>query len=295
MELRQPETGNPFPVTSPTSFKRYGVVGHPIEHSRSPFIHAEFARQTGIALLYEKILAPLDGFEGVVERFFAGGGAGLNVTVPFKEEAWRLARQDLSPRARMAGAVNTLWMHEGRLHGCNTDGIGLLRDLERLGYAPAGKRILLVGAGGAAKGVVFPLMEAGCAMLRIVNRTSERARDLRAQMLGHMPELEPRLHAGGLDDAGGPWDIVVNATSSSLGSTPPQLPAGLYAPQALAYDMVYGAEPTPFMRQAEAMGAARTADGLGMLVGQAAASFAIWHGVMPEMESVLRQLRQSLA
>ena len=281
-------------MTSPSPLKRYGVVGHPIEHSRSPSIHAEFARQTGIALRYEKILAPLDGFDEVVQRFFAEGGAGLNVTVPFKEAAWKLARQDLSLRARMAGAVNTLWMHEGRLHGCNTDGIGLLRDLERLGHPPAGKHILLVGAGGAAKGVVLPLMEAGCATLRIVNRSPARALDLRAHVLHYMPELEMRLQAGSLDQAGGPWDIVINATSSSLGDAPPALPQGLYAPQALAYDMVYAANATPFMRQAQAMGANHTADGLGMLVGQAAASFAIWHGVMPETESVLRQLRQSL-
>lgn len=295
MEFCQPDTGNPSPVIAPSPFKRYGVVGHPIEHSRSPFIHAEFARQTGIALRYEKILAPLDGFAEVVQRYFAAGGAGLNITVPFKAEAWKLARQDLSPRARMAGAVNTLWMHEDRLHGCNTDGIGLLRDLERLGHAPAGRRILLVGAGGAARGVVLPLMEAGCAALRIINRSPARALDLRAHVLSQMPELETRLQAGSLDEAGGPWDIVVNATSSSLGDTPPALPQGLYAPRALAYDMVYAAEATPFMRQAQAMGASHTADGLGMLVGQAAASFAIWHGVVPEMENVLRQLRQNLA
>ncbi|MDS1140355.1 shikimate dehydrogenase [Pusillimonas sp. SM2304] len=281
-------------MTTPLSFKRFGVAGNPIAHSRSPFIHEAFARQTGIALHYDRILAPLDGFADAVQAFFQQGGAGLNVTVPFKEQAFALARDHLSARARMAGAVNTLWMENGHLHGCNTDGLGLLNDLERLGHGPAGKRILLVGAGGAARGVVLPLLDAGCATLRVVNRTAERAAQLLAHVLGQAPAAAPRLSAGGLDQAAGPWDIVINATSSSLGDTPPGLPAGCYAPGALAYDMVYAAQATPFMLQARAQGAARTADGLGMLVGQAAASYAIWHGVQPQVEPVLEALRQAL-
>lgn len=281
-------------MTTAPSSKRFGVAGNPIAHSRSPFIHEAFARQTGIALHYDRILAPLDGFADTVHAFFREGGAGLNITVPFKEQAFALARDHLSPRARMAGAVNTLWMENGHLHGCNTDGLGLLNDLERLGHGPAGKRILLVGAGGAARGAVLPLLDAGCATLRVVNRTAERAAQLLAHVLGQMPDAAPRLSAGGLDQAAGPWDIVINATSSSLGDTPPDLPAGCYAPGALAYDMVYAAHTTPFMLQARAQGAARTADGLGMLVGQAAASYAIWHGVQPQAEPVLEALRQAL-
>ncbi len=281
-------------MTSATPPKRYAVIGNPVEHSRSPFIHEQFGRQTGLALRYDKIKAPLDGFAGAVADFFAQGGHGLNVTVPFKEEAFALAQTHLSERARLAGAVNTLWMEQGRLHGCNTDGVGLLHDLRRLSHAPAGKNILLVGAGGAARGVAFPLLDAGCARLHIVNRTAQRAQQLRQQVAGHMPRLAASLSAGSLAEAGGPWDIVINATSSSLGQTPPDLPAGLYGPAALAYDMVYAPRATPFMEQARLQGARQTADGLGMLVGQAAASFAIWHGVSPDMEPVLHALRQQL-
>ncbi len=281
-------------MTSATSFKRYAVVGHPVEHSRSPFIHEHFGRQTGLAVRYEKIQAPLDDFAGVVSDFFAQGGRGLNVTVPFKEEAFILAQAHLSARAKLAGAVNTLWMNQGRLHGCNTDGVGLLNDLLRLGHSPKGKNILLVGAGGAARGVVFPLLDAGCAQLHLVNRTAQRAQQLRQHVIGHMSQLAGRMTAGSLADAGGPWDIVINATSSSLGQTPPELPGGLYRAGALAYDMVYASQATAFMRQANEQGARETADGLGMLVGQAAASFAIWHGVSPDMEPVLRALRQQL-
>lgn len=294
MELRKPKTGNPRTVTFDASSKRYGVIGNPIGQSRSPFIHEEFARQTGIELSYERILAPLDGFAECVRQFFDQGGSGLNVTVPFKEQAFDLARANLSPRARMAGAVNTLWMRDGALHGCNTDGLGLLNDLIRLDAAPGGKNVLLVGAGGAARGVVFPLLNAACAHLRIVNRTEERAAELLEHVVALMPEQRARLTAGSLAAAGGPWDIVINATSTSLGSGALDLPDGLYSPGALAYDMVYGAEPTAFLVQAQQSGAARIADGAGMLVGQAAASFALWHGVTPNIEPVLNELRRQL-
>lgn len=281
-------------MTSAPPFKRYAVIGNPIAHSRSPFIHEQFGLQTGLALRYEKIQAPLDDFAGVVANFFAQGGCGLNVTVPFKEEAFALAQANLSDRARLAGAVNTLWTEQGQLHGCNTDGVGLLNDLLRLGYSPRGKNILLLGAGGAARGVVFPLLDAGCAQLHIVNRTELRATQLQQHILANMPELAPRLSAGGLAQAAGKWDIVINATSSSLGMTPPELPNGLYRPDALAYDMMYGPQATPFMRQAQEQGAGLAADGLGMLVGQAAASFAIWHGITPDMTAVLDALREQL-
>ena len=281
-------------MTTTASMMRFAVVGNPIAHSRSPYIHQAFADQTGLTLSYERIQAPMDGFEQTCRQFFSEGGIGLNITVPFKEQAYALAQHHLTPRARLAGAVNTLWMDNGHIHGCNTDGEGLLNDLERLGFSPAGKRVLLVGAGGAARGAVFPLLQAGCAALHIANRSPERALQLQAHILAHTPEFTSRLSAGALAQLQGTWDIVINATSSSLGSTPPDLPSGLYAPASLAYDMVYASQDTPFMLQARDQGASQTADGLGMLVGQAAASYAIWHGIQPEIADVLKALRASL-
>jgi len=281
-------------VNDSASTRLFAVIGNPVAHSRSPAIHAQFGIQTGIALRYDAIASPLDRFEATVRGFFDQGGAGLNVTVPFKEEAWALAGDGLSARARLAGAVNTLWMEGGRLRGCNTDGVGLLADLRRLDADPKDRRVLLVGAGGAAKGVVFPLLEAGCAALRIVNRREARALALWDHIVRHMPLQAARVSAGGLDQAQGAWDIVVNATSSSLDGQAPALAGAAYAGRALAYDMMYGPRPTPFMLRAAGQGAARTTDGLGMLVGQAAASFALWHGVMPDVEPVLRLLREQL-
>jgi len=276
------------------SLPRFAVVGNPIAHSRSPAIHQEFGRQLGIALSYETLLAPVEGFAATVAAFFGEGGSGLNITLPFKEEAYSLASADLSDRARLAGAVNTLWMQEGRLHGCNTDGVGLLDDIQRLGVSIAGKRVLLVGAGGAAKGVVYPLLQAQCAALRIVNRNAARAHELHAHAAGLLPQFAQQLSAGGLDEGQGQWDIVINATSSSLSSQAPSLPGVAYASGALAYDMVYAAQPTAFMQQAKAAGAQYAADGLGMLVAQAAASFFIWHGRAPDINPVLAMLRRQL-
>ena len=272
----------------------FAVIGNPIEHSRSPAIHQAFASQCGITLDYQRILAPLDGFALTVKQFFERGGQGLNVTVPFKEAAFQLANKALSRRAQLAGAVNTLWTRDGTLHGCNTDGVGLLEDLRRLGYDPSGRRVLLVGAGGAARGVLLPLLEAGCTQLRIVNRSADRAIALHHACSAALPEYAQLLSAGPLSEAGLGWDIVINATSGGLSGQAPALPAGLYAPGALAYDMVYAAQPTAFMEQAATQGAARCADGLGMLVGQAAISFEIWHGVLPDTGPVYRQLREQL-
>jgi len=271
----------------------FAVVGNPVGHSRSPAIHQEFGRQLGLALRYDTLLAPVDGFAETIRAFFDNGGAGLNVTLPFKEEAFALA-DHLSERARLAGAVNTLWMRDGNLHGCNTDGVGLLDDIQRLGAPPRDKRILLVGAGGAAKGVIYPLLEACCSALRIVNRSAERAHQLCEQVRALLPQHAARVSAGGLDEAQGQWDIVVNATSSSLSRQAPPLPGAGYSPGSLAYDMFYAAQPTPFMQQALARGAGQAADGLGMLVAQAAASFAIWHGRRPDTEPVLQMLRRQL-
>lgn len=294
MNSWKPASPEPEIMTGTTAL-RYAVIGNPVEHSRSPSIHHAFARQCGIELEYERRSAPLDGFAASVETFFSQGGRGLNVTVPFKEQAFQLARQALSRRAELAGAVNTLWLAQGCLHGCNTDGVGLLADLRRLGYDPADRRVLLVGAGGAARGVLLPLLEAGCNQLRIVNRSVERAVNLQADMAAALPQSAGRLSAGTLAEAGNGWDIVINATSGGLSGQAPALPDGLYAPGALAYDMVYAKEPTPFMVQADAAGARQCADGLGMLVGQAAASFEIWHGVLPDTSPVLTALRAELA
>ncbi len=273
---------------------RYAVVGNPIAHSRSPFIHHAFAEQCGIALVYERLLAPKDGFAATISDFFAAGGKGLNVTVPFKEEAFALCESRLSLRARIAGAVNTLWMEEDGLHGCNSDGLGLVNDIMRLGFAPEGKRILMVGAGGAARGCLLPLLQAGCRSLHVVNRTASRAEDLITEFLQHCPEYRTQLSAGSLDSATGDWDIVINATSASLGAERIALPTLSFTPRSLAYDMMYGKQPTAFMLGAAQQGASVQADGLGMLVGQAAVSFEIWHGMLPRTEDVLDQLRHAL-
>lgn len=272
----------------------YAVIGNPVAHSRSPRIHHMFAQQTGQHLRYDTLLAPIGGFDAAMEHFFEQGGKGLNVTVPFKLDAYRCAAGHLSERARAAGAVNTLWRADGVLHGCNTDGVGLMRDLRRLGVALAGARVLLVGAGGAARGALGPLLEAGCARVRVVNRTAARADELAAAF--HSLAGDTELDAGPLAHAALPqgWNLVVNATASGLQDAAPELPTGLYAPQAWAYDMVYGATPPPFLRQAREQGA-RTADGLGMLVEQAAESFRIWRGIRPDTAPVLAALRAEIA
>lgn len=272
----------------------FGVVGNPIAHSQSPFIHHEFARQTGLQLVYERILAPLDGFNNTVQQFFESGGRGLNITVPFKEQAFQMAQGHLSARAAQAAAVNTLWMEDGALHGCNTDGAGLITDLTRLEHPPRGKRVLLLGAGGAARGAVPALLEAGCHTLHIANRTAARARQLHHDFQTSAAEHDATLSAGDLASIQGEWDIVINATSSSLDAATAFDITIDYAPSALAYDMAYGTEPTIFMRQAEQQGCAHRADGLGMLVGQAAVSFTIWNGVEPDTAPVLAALRERL-
>ncbi|MBO1015363.1 shikimate dehydrogenase [Achromobacter sp. SD115] len=283
-------------MTEAPPLARYAVIGNPIAHSRSPQIHAMFAEQTGKPLRYDRLLAPVDGFADAVAAFVAEGGLGLNVTVPFKLDAYALAAGRLSSRARLAGAVNTLSWRDGAWHGCNTDGVGLVSDLLRLGVRLGGASVLLVGAGGAARGVLQPLAEAGCARIHIVNRTASKAEALAASWRESGVSPQTSVTGGSLADAtlAGGWNLVVNATASGLQNAAPDLPPGLYAPGAGAYDMMYGAQPTAFMRQAEADGAALTADGLGMLVGQAAESFYIWHGVRPDAAPVLAALREAL-
>ncbi|WP_238914635.1 shikimate dehydrogenase [Achromobacter insolitus] len=283
-------------MTEAPPLARYAVIGNPIAHSRSPQIHAMFAEQTGKPLRYDRLLAPVDGFAEAVAAFVAEGGLGLNVTVPFKLDAYALAAGRLSSRARLAGAVNTLSWRDGAWHGCNTDGVGLVSDLLRLGLRLTGASVLLVGAGGAARGVLQPLAEAGCARIHIVNRTAAKAEALAASWRDSGVSPQTAVTGGSLADAAlaGGWNLVINATASGLQDAAPDLPPGLYAPGAAAYDMMYGTQPTAFMKQAEADGAALTADGLGMLVGQAAESFYIWHGVRPDPAPVLAALREAL-
>lgn len=270
---------------------RYAVVGNPIAHSKSPWIHAAFARQTGQALTYEALLAPLDDFAATVARFRAEGGRGLNVTVPFKLEAFALADRR-TPRAEAAGAVNTLAFGTDGILGDNTDGAGLVRDLaSHLGCPPRGRRILLLGAGGATRGALLPLLDTAPADLCIANRTAHKAVELAQAFAAHAGTV--RIEGCGFEAlADQRFDLVINATSASLSGELPPLPPGLYAQGALAYDMMYGRGHTPFLRAALADGAARVADGLGMLVEQAAESFALWRGVRPDSAPVLAELRQ---
>lgn len=272
---------------------RYAVIGNPIAHSKSPAIHAAFAAQTGQTLSYEAILGPLDAFADTVRAFRDAGGRGMNVTVPFKLEAFALADRH-SPRAQAAGAVNTLAFAADGIYGDNTDGAGLVRDLtHNLGCPLAGRRILLLGAGGAARGALLPLLAAGPAALTLANRTVARAEALAADFAQHA--ATGHLDASSFAAlAGRRFDLVINATAASLADQAPPLPAGLYAPGALAYDMMYGRGDTPFLAAARADGAARLSDGLGMLVEQAAESFLLWRGVRPDTAPVLAELRRQL-
>ena len=272
------------------TIERYAVIGNPIAHSRSPWIHAAFARQTGEAIVYDRILGPVGAFRETVEQFRAEGGRGLNVTLPFKLDACAYATRT-SERATAAGAVNTLAFDGGEIVGDNTDGVGLVRDLERnLGLNLAGLRVLLLGAGGAAQGVVLPLLEREPAALVIANRTLAKAEAL-AQRFGRYGSVIAVAYPTLTD---GDFDLVINATASSLGAEAPPLPGGVYRAGSTAYDMMYGKGETAFLRAALSDGAAHLADGLGMLVEQAAESFFIWRGRRPETGPVLRELRASL-
>jgi shikimate dehydrogenase len=261
---------------------RYAVIGNPVTHSKSPWIHAQFARATGEDIEYGRLEAPVEGFMRAVEAFRAQGGKGLNVTLPFKEQAFRFCA-GTSERAAAAQAVNTLVLDRGKPWGDNTDGVGLVRDLTaNLGRRLSGARVLLMGAGGAAQGVIAPLASEGPAGIVVANRTLPRAQSLAARAAG--------VVACGFDAlAGQAFDLVINATSAGLRGELPPLPQGLFRPGALAYDMVYGRD-TEFLAMARAAGAA-TSDGLGMLVEQAAESFLLWRGIRPETGAVLAALR----
>jgi len=270
---------------------RYCVFGNPIAHSKSPDIHAAYAAQTGHVLTYEKRLAPIDGFVDAVHAFIAEGGKGASVTVPFKLEAHKLARA-LTMRAQAAGAVNTLMFTDDGIIGDNTDGAGLVADIVgNAGVPLGGKRILLLGAGGAARGAVLPLLEQLPSELTIVNRTVATAEALVAQF-GALASGSA-LSAGSYEDAHGRYDIVINATSASLGGQATPVSPTVFGPGTLALDMMYGKQPTVFLALAAEHGAT-VRDGLGMLVEQAAEAFLGWRGVRPQTAAVLAQLRASL-
>lgn len=272
---------------------RYAVFGNPIEHSLSPVIHTAFAAQTGQAIDYQRHCIDVDKFSAAVEEFFNNGGCGLNITVPFKLEAYRLV-QELSQSAQRAGAVNTLYKDGGRLTGDNTDGIGLCNDLqENLKWSIKDSRVLVLGAGGAVRGILLPLLEAGPVQVIIANRTLDKAVKLVSQFGTDALDRRIELHAHSFEEIRQPFDIVINGTSASLDKQlPPISPRAVS--NSLCYDMMYAATPTTFLSWAAREGAKSVADGLGMLVEQAAESFYIWRGVRPQTQSIIAELRDSL-
>jgi len=276
------------PVPSPD---RYGVVGHPIAHSKSPFIHGRFAAATGQNLVYERYDVRPEDFVSALREFFGKGGRGLNVTLPHKEAAARFADR-LTSRARLAGAVNTLRRcDDGVIEGDNTDGAGLLADLSHLGVRLAGARVLVLGAGGATRGILAPLLERGPAELFIANRTADRARQLAREFAAEAGE-RCVLRGGGFEQiAAQPVDLVLHATSLGLEGQVPAIPQGVLGAGTVAYDIGYGTTDTPFTRWAREHGAGRVAQGLGMLIEQAAEAFFLWRGIRPDTEGVRRELQ----
>lgn len=268
---------------------RYLVFGHPVRHSKSPFIHTLFARQTQQALEYGLAEPAVDEFATALSTFFAEGGKGCNVTVPFKEQAFALVDR-LSPRAKRAGAVNTIKLtDDGVLLGDNTDGAGLVADLKAHGVSLADSRILLLGAGGAARGALAPLLAEGPSELVIANRTQAKAEQLAAEFQD-LGAIVARTY----EQLSGRFDLVINSTSASLqGDLPPLSPALIHGELAI-YDMMYGAADTPFIAWAKRHGARQTMDGLGMLVEQAAEAFTVWRGIRPGTKQVLRELKRNL-
>ena len=274
------------------SVDRYGVMGNPIAHSKSPQIHQLFARQTGQSISYEALLAPLNGFADAVAQFHADGGRGLNITVPFKQHAWQLVNE-LSPRAELAGAVNTIkFEDDGLWYGDNTDGAGLTHDLTlNHGVVLAGRRILLLGAGGAVRGVLQALLAQQPESIVIANRTVEKAVEL-AKIFGRLGQVSGTGFEALADQQ---FDIVVNGTAASLQGERLPLPDDILTVGACCYDMMYSAEATPFQRWARERGAYLALDGLGMLVEQAAESFLLWRGVRPDTAPVIEAIRQDMA
>ncbi|MCM2678053.1 shikimate dehydrogenase [Echinimonas agarilytica] len=270
---------------------QYAVFGHPIKQSKSPFIHRLFAEQTQQQLEYGAIEPAEDGFVEAATAFFNNGGKGCNITMPFKLDAYHFATQ-LTERARMAGAVNTLKvLDDGGILGDNTDGAGLVADLLLNHVALEGKRVLMIGAGGAARGTLLPLLEQNVVMLQIVNRTTSKAQDLVDLFPNHQ-----NIEATTFDalEAAEPFDVIINSTSASMSGELPPIPTSIINQYSSVYDMVYRQEPTVFINWAKQQGAAKGIDGLGMLVAQAAESFAVWRGIRPSMRQVLRELNKNL-
>ena len=270
----------------------YAVFGNPIKQSKSPVIHQAFAQQLEESLSYRAVRVEHEQFEEKVRGFFQHGGMGLNITVPFKERAFALA-DSASAAAQRAGASNCLvTQREGGLHAANTDGVGMVRDMvANLGWQLQGRRTLIIGAGGAVRGIVHPLLSERLGSLTIVNRTADRA----AELAERFSSTELTVAAGGLEAAaGGVFDLVINATSASLGNEMPDLADIQLAPRCCCYDLVYAAEPTAFMRWSAAQAAWAIADGLGMLVEQAAESYYLWRGQRPGTEEVISGLRHGL-
>ncbi|KAA1190574.1 shikimate dehydrogenase [Pseudohalioglobus sediminis] len=274
-----------------TSQDKYAVFGNPIKHSKSPAIHAAFASQCGQSMQYRAVRVETGDFERAASNFFAGGGKGLNITMPFKEDAFRFAGR-LSERAQRAGAVNTLTLaDDGVIEGDTTDGVGLVRDMvANLGWMVQGRQVLIIGAGGAVRGVLEPLLRERPGLLVIVNRTAARAE----QLATVFSDLGP-VEGGGYGIIGArQFDLVINASGAGLAGELPDLPSSVLTERSCCYDMVYGPEPTPFMRWAAHHAAWAVSDGLGMLVEQAAQSFYIWRGQRPETQSVIARIRQSM-
>ena len=271
----------------------YAVMGNPIGHSKSPQIHRAFAKQTGQNITYEAILVDMGGFEQAVGNFVATGGKGLNITVPFKRDAWKFVNAR-STRAELAGAVNTIVVNNDQsLFGDNTDGVGLVRDLtQNQGLNLQDKKVLLLGAGGAARGVLEPLLNEKPALLLVANRTPDRAHEL-SKVFAAMGNIKGCAFTALAQQTEG-FEVIINATSASLQGEVPDIPGTLIATHSVCYDMMYGAEPTEFLRWSAEQGAVRCVDGLGMLVEQAAESFYLWRNVRPSTPEVIAQIRQSL-
>lgn len=264
---------------------RYVLFGNPVSQSKSPMIHAEFARQFDQDMTYDVQLAPVDGFEAALREFISNGGKGCNITTPFKLEAFDLATEK-RPRAQIAGAVNTLKFEDGKIIADNFDGLGLVNDVQRNhGFSIAGKRVLIVGAGGAARGCALPFLEEKPASLTIANRTLGNADAIRDRLAEY-----GTIETCGLDDLGEGYDIVLNATSTSLTGECPAIPTVVFDDCALAYEMTYGKGLTPFLKLAQSSGVANLTDGVGMLVEQAAEGFQLWRGVRPDTSGMIKKM-----
>ena len=267
---------------------KYAVIGNPIHHSLSPTIHAQFAKQIGLSISYEKILAPLDGFTVTVKNFVSAGALGFNITVPFKVEAYDLV-DEYTLNAKTSGAVNTIKVKNSTLYGENTDGIGLINDLcNNLQQLIKGKDILILGAGGTTQGILLPLLECQPERILVANRTKVKSLKLASKYSKY-----GKVCGFGLDQIKAkPVDIIINATRASLDGKMPEIPSGVSA-GALCYDLMYGRQ-TPFMQWARENSALEVTDGLGMLVEQAASAFAFWHGIIPETKQVIKSLRETI-